>query len=145
MNADRLLSSALPLTRSDGALSSSQSTTDETRMPWNQCGQTPHLNCFVSNSPQQCPLADTFTLVIAHVTSVTAPGASHPCYEHHTPVMSITPLLQACGTWLLQIMQVHCLSSYGFLRNKHKLQVQYIQQTVQITYEFDYGPQPTTS
>ena len=58
--------------------------------------------------------------VTGHVTRVTTPvmsikpqlWASRPSYECHT-------LLRACGVWLLQIMHVRCLSSYGFPSNKH--------------------------
>ena len=51
------------------------------------------------------------------VTSVTGPcyERDRPCYEHHAPVMSVTPLLHM---WLCKIACVQCLSSYGFLSNK---------------------------
>ena len=58
MNADELLSSALPLTRSDSTLSRSLSTMDEIGKPWGKRQRTAYLNHPVSNSLQQHPVQE---------------------------------------------------------------------------------------
>ena len=54
------------------------------------------------------------------------------CYEHLTPVMSITSLLRAsrlcyehdhsCATWLHEIAHARCLSFYGFPSNNYAVE-----------------------
>ena len=125
-DADRLFSSALPLTRSNSALSRSLSTTYEMGKPWDKRRRTVHLHppCLqlaptascLGDSPPFFRMYERDTIVTDHVTSVTA------------PVMSITPLLWAsrscyerdhsCAAWLHKIARARCLTSYGFPSNK---------------------------
>ena len=136
MNADRdadgLFSSALPLTRSDSALSRSLFTTYEMGKPWDKRRRTVHLNRLVSNSLQQLPFQEPRYHFYAGTNLLRAwPAilcASRPCYEHHAPAMSITPLLwtsrpcyerdHSCAAWLHKIARAGCLSSYDFPSNK---------------------------
>ena len=80
--------------------------------------QPPYLQLAPTAS---CPgTSPPFLRMYERVVSVTTPRyeRDQPCYEHRALFMSVTPLLRACGTWLLQIMHVQCLLSYGFPSNK---------------------------
>ena len=84
MNADRdadgLFSSALPLTRSDRALSRSLSTTYEMGKLWDKHRRPAH-----HHTPMDHTSHGVFYL-----------WASRPCYERHAPVTSVTTRLP-CG------------------------------------------------
>ena len=98
-DADGLLSSTLPLTRSDSSLFSNLSTKYEMGKPWDKCQWTAHLNRLVSNSLQQRPIQEPhrhFTHVrMFYECNCPCYERDHPCYEHHTPVTSVMPLLRA--------------------------------------------------
>ena len=99
MNADGLLSSILPLTRSNNTLSRSLSTMYEMAKPWGQ--RTPHFNCLVPthfDSILSRNLATIFTHVgTCHECNLQRYKrdcplwVSGPCYEHHTPVVNVNP------------------------------------------------------
>ena len=97
-DADGLFSSALPLTCSDSSLSSSLSTMYEKGKPRDKRWWTAHLNLLVSNSLQQHPVQEP-PAIFTHVQMCYKHNrpcyeCDRPCFEHHTPVMSIMPLLR---------------------------------------------------
>ena len=95
-------------------------TMDEMEKPCNKRGQTAHLNHPVFNSLRQCLLQEP---LLHSYASNNVCERNHPCYERHTLVTRITPLLWAsrpfferddsCDMWQLQVTHVWCLSFYG--------------------------------
>ena len=102
-DADGLLSSPLPLTRSDIALSRSLSTTYEMRKPWDKRRRTTHLDRLVSNSLQQHSVQEPrchFTYVrMCYERNRPCYEHDRPCYEHHASVTSVMPCYKpvTCG------------------------------------------------
>ena len=66
MNADELLSRALPLTRSDSTLYRSLSTMDGMGKPWDRLQRTAHVNRPVPNLLQQHPVQEPLNLSYAY-------------------------------------------------------------------------------
>ena len=99
MNADRdgdeQFSSALPLTRSNRALSRSLFTMYKMGKPWDKRQQTAHSTASsptCSNSVLSRSLTTIFMCVqTCYKRNRQCYERDCPCYEHHTPVVNFTP------------------------------------------------------
>ena len=105
-DADGLFSNALPLTRSNSALSRSLFSTYEMGKPWNKHCLTVHFIRLVSKSLQQCSVQEP-RCHFAHVRTFCE--RNRPCYEHHT--LALSPglfILLGSGEKVLDRLQRAC-------------------------------------